>query len=257
MWLDARMATWQECQSFLERVPCAIFPLGSTEQHGLHLPLFTDTLIAEKLALRTAQMSCGLVLPALPFGYSWVWRRFAGTITLSEQTLKAIVNDVAESLSRHGCHALLLLTAHGANQPHLKYAVRDLSDRLPLKIAYLFYPGIERVLKEAQTPLWQKGSFHADEIETSLMLHIAPELVRKGKSVSCYPDPSFDYECSSLDLGALSETGVFGDPRPATEDKGARWLEIIAQECAGRWLSFLKRHGIWKRWEGDDISCHR
>ncbi|MCS7225099.1 MAG: creatininase family protein [Armatimonadetes bacterium] len=255
-WLEAGRATWQQCASFLQRCPCALLPLGSTEQHGPHLPLSTDTIIAQFLALRTAQLSCGLVLPALPFGYSWVWRHFPGTVTLSDQTLRAIVDDVAESLHRYGCRALLLLTAHGANQAHLKYAVREIADRLPLKIAYLFYPGIDQVVKETDSPLWLKGSFHADEIETSLMLHLAPDLVLSERGAPCYPELSPDYEISSLELGALSPTGVFGDPTTASTEKGQRWLEIIARSAADQWSAFLRRHHIPHPRQGGEKACH-
>ena len=69
-----------------ERVPYAILPVGSTEQHGPHLPLNTDTLIAERIALETARRSVGLVLPAMPLGYAWVWRDVPATLTLRFDT---------------------------------------------------------------------------------------------------------------------------------------------------------------------------
>ena len=69
-WLDAAAATWEECRDYLAVYPCAILPMGATEQHGPHLPQNTDTLLAAGVARRT----CGLLLPAQPVGYSWVWR---------------------------------------------------------------------------------------------------------------------------------------------------------------------------------------
>jgi len=240
-WLDAATATWQEVAKFLKKHPAAILPLGATEQHGLHLPLATDTLLAEELARRVAQKSVGLVLPPLPFGYSWVWRDTPGTLTLSFDTFRAVIKDIARSLHRAGCQSLLLLTAHGANAQPLKYTVRELADELPLRILHLLYPGLSEILRgTAESEMWLPGNFHAEEFETSLMLALHPDLVRMDKAVCEYPPRSVLYEHSALPMGALSQSGVFGDATVATPEKGAAWLEAAAEKMAQMWREFLR-----------------
>jgi creatinine amidohydrolase len=239
-WLNAATATWQEVATFLKKHPAAILPLGATEQHGPHLPLATDTLLAEELARRVAQKSVGLVLPSLPFGYSWVWRDTPGTLTLSFDTFRAVIKDIARSLHRAGCQSFLILTAHGANVQPLKYTVRELADELPLRILHLMYPGLSQILRgTAESAMWLPGNFHAEEFETSLMLALHPDLVRMDKAVREYPPRSVLYEHSSLPMGALSQSGVFGDATVATPEKGAAWLEAAAEKMAEMWRDFL------------------
>ncbi len=240
-WLDAATATWEECSAFLKRHPCAILPLGATEQHGHHLPQNTDTILAEALALAVAKGSFGLVLPPLPVGYSWVWRNFPGTLTLSLDTFRSVVKDIARSLDRSGCRALLIITAHGANVQPLKYTVRELADEIALKILHVFYPDLTDILCDASSPMWQPMNFHADEFETALMLYLRPDLVRTEKAVKEYPPRSLDYEHSSLEMGALSQSGVFGDPTVATAEKGERWFQACAERIAKMWREFLER----------------
>lgn len=238
-WLDAATATWQECREFLGHHPYAILPLGATEQHGPHLPQNTDTILAEAFAARVAEQSTGLVLPALPIGYSWVWRDYPGSLTLSFQTLHAIIRDIARSLDRAGCRGLLLLSAHGANQQPLKYAVRELVDEFALKILNVFYPNLREILADAESPMWLPMNFHADEFETALMLYLRPELVRMDRAVREYPPRSIHYEMSALPMGALSQSGVFGDPTVATAAKGERWFHACVTSMVNVWREFL------------------
>lgn len=243
-WLNAATATWQEVAAFLKKHPAAILPLGATEQHGPHLPLATDTLLAEELARRVAQKSVGLVLPPLPIGYSWVWRDMPGTLTLSFDTFRAVIKDIARSLHRTGCQSLLILTAHGANVQPLKYTVRELADELPLRILHLMYPGLSQILQStADSEMWLPGNFHAEEFETSLMLALHPDLVRMDRAVREYPPRSVLYEHSALPMGALSQSGVFGDATVATAEKGAAWLEAAAEKMAEIWREFLRDKG--------------
>lgn len=243
-WLDAETATWEECRDFLARQPCAILPLGATEQHGPHLPQNTDTILAAALARGVAERSRGLVLPCLPVGYSWVWRNFPGSLTLSFDTFRAVIKDLARSLDRNGCRALLCLTAHAANPQPLKYTARELVDELPLRVLHLCYPGLSEVLADADSPTWRPGNFHAEEFETSLMLHLRPDLVRMERAVREYPPPSLDYEHSSLEMGALSRSGVFGDATVATAERGERWLTACVTHITALWEQFLAGHRV-------------
>lgn len=241
-WLDAAAATWPECRDFLARTPCAILPLGATEQHGPHLPQNTDTVIAEALALGVARQSVGLVLPPVPIGYSWVWRDWAGSLSFSFDTFREVIKDVARSLDRNGCKALMVLTAHGANPQPLKYTARELADEIEMAMLRMFYPDLDEIVADADSSVWLSSNFHAEEFETSLMLYLRPDLVRMDRAVAEYPPRSPDYEMSTLPMGALSESGVFGDATVATAEKGERWFGACVDRMARVWRAFLERH---------------
>jgi creatinine amidohydrolase len=243
--LEAGKARLQEIREFAQRYPFAIFPVGSTEQHGPHLPLNTDNLIAERIALETARRSVGLVLPTMPLGYAWVWRDVPGTLTLRFDTYMRMVRDVAESLERWNIKAIFLLSGHGSNPQPIKHAVRELiHDRLSIKVLFDVYAGLDQMLKEADSRRWHT-EIHAEEIETSMVLGIAPELVRMDLAEADYPLVPPDYAKSELSMGHLMRSGVFGDPRAATAAKGQRWLDLAAERSAKLWLDFLKRHEFY------------
>lgn len=240
-WLDAGKARLPEIRAFAERYPFAIFPVGSTEQHGPHLPLNTDTLIAERIALETAKRSVGLILPAMPVGYAWVWRDIPGTMTLGFDTYMRFVRDVAESLERWGIKAVFLISGHGSNPQPIKHAVRELiQDHLAIKVLFDVYAGLDQMLAEAESERWQP-EIHAEEIETSMILDIAPDLVRMDLAEADYPPLPADYTKSELSMGHIMRTGVFGDPRSATAEKGRRWIGIAAERSADLWLGYLAR----------------
>ena len=244
-YLEASSATLPDIRDFAARCPFAILPVGSTEQHGPHLPLATDTMIAERIALETARRSLGLVLPAIPVGYAWVWRDVPGTLTLRFDTYMRCVRDVAESLERWGIKALFLISGHGSNPQPIKHAVRELiHDRLGIRVLYDVYAGIDQMLTEAESQRWHT-EIHAEEIETSMMLAIAPALVRMELAEPDYPPVPPDYGKSELSMGHLMRSGVFGDPRQASAEKGRRWIEIAAARSAKLWLDYLARHGLY------------
>jgi creatinine amidohydrolase len=184
--LEAGSATLPEIRAFVERVPYAILPVGSTEQHGPHLPISTDTLIAEAMALATARRSLGLVLPALPLGYAWVWRDVPASLTLGFDTYAAVIRDTVESLAWWGVKAVYVISGHGANPQVIKHALRErIHGRIDVKLLYGMYGGLPEMMAEAESPTWH-GDLHAEEIETSLMQAIAPHLVRMDLAAADY-----------------------------------------------------------------------
>lgn len=243
--LHADHATLPEVRAFLRAHPYAVLPIGATEQHGPHLPLTTDSDLARAYAERIVARSGGLLLPTLPFGYSWTWRDHPGTVTLAFDTLLAVIHDVAAGLARTGVRALLVVTGHEANRGPLKYALRErLADRVDLDVLTLFYPGMETVLSEATSPAWHRGILHAEEVETSLMLAVRPEAVRLERAVRDYPVPPETYGMTRTTMGDLMDSGVFGDATVANAAKGERWLELMADEAARLWRDFLHRHDV-------------
>ena len=244
-WLEARRATLPEIREFAARHPFAILPVGSFEQHGPHLPLDTDNLIAQRMAIETAQRSTGLVLPVLNIGYAWVWRDVPGTLTFRFDTYMAMIRDIAESLEGWGIKALFVLSGHGSNPQPVKHAIRELiHEKHRIRVLNALYLGIETMLAEADSPRWA-SDLHAEEIETSLMLAIAPELVHMDRAVADYPPVPPDYGHSELSMGHIMRSGVFGDPTRATAEKGHRWIGIGAEQTAALWLAYLARHRLF------------
>jgi creatinine amidohydrolase len=230
---EIRYMTRDEVEDAVGRFPVAILPLGATEQHGHHLPLGVDIMLAEGLARLVAQETGALLLPAVPFGYSWVWRDIPGTVSLQQHHVEAVIKDVAHSVSRYGIELLVLINGHEANTSSMKYAARELQDELVMPVIYFFYPGLSELMAEhCDSETWH-GMIHACEFETSLMLAMYPEHVQMEKAVAEYPERSSLYGKSSESLGDLSESGVYGDPTKATEEKGRLMLDAFVKTVSG------------------------
>jgi creatinine amidohydrolase len=230
---DLSTMTWKEAEAALASGRAVIFPLGSTEQHGPHLPLSTDTVLAGEWARRIAAQIDALVLPTLPYGQVWSARAFPGTISLSSATLQALIEETARSLHRHGVRRLVLLSAHEGNRQVMRAAARALLAEVPeLKVLSLCYPDAAQVVQGiCDTPFWHGGTFHAAEVETSLMLAVAPEGCRMELAPREYPDVPPDFDTAPVPWDRFSRTGVFGDAGAATAEKGERLLE--------KWLAVM------------------
>lgn len=216
-----------EVTASLKDFPVAILPLGATEQHGHHLPLGTDIYLSEGISRKVSERTGALLLPTLPFGYSWVWRDIPGTVSLQQHHVEAIIKDVAKSVAQYGGKMLVLINGHDANNASMKYAARELMDELDMPVIYLFYPNMEKVMGEyCDSDTWH-GMIHACEFETSLMLALNPELVDMSKAVREYPEKPDLYGKSTISLGDLSNSGVYGNPELATKEKGEKMLDVF------------------------------
>ncbi|HWO77446.1 MAG TPA: creatininase family protein [Bacillus sp. (in: firmicutes)] len=222
--------TRDEVAAAIEEFPVAILPLGATEQHGHHLPLGVDIFLAESLSKIICEQTGAILLPSLPFGYSWVWRDIPGTVSLQQHHVEAVIKDIAHSLNRYGVKTLILVNGHDSNNSSMKYATRELLDEVDMDVIYLFYPDIQHVMKQyCDSETWH-GMIHACEFETSLMLAVKPELVDMSKAVKEYPEKPPLYGRSTMSLGDLSKSGVFGDATLASKEKGEKLLQIFADK---------------------------
>lgn len=222
--------TRDEVEAAIKEFPVAILPMGATEQHGHHLPLGVDIYLAEGVSRKLSEKTGALVLPTQPFGYSWVWRDIPGTVSLQQHHVEAVIKDVAHSVARYGIKMLVLVNGHDANNASMKYATRELADELDIPVVYLFYPNLNKVMEDiCDTPTWH-GMVHACEFETSLMLALKPELVEMSKAVKEYPEKPRLYGKSSISLGDLSKSGVYGDATQATKEKGEKMLDLFVTD---------------------------
>jgi creatinine amidohydrolase len=233
-----------------------ILPVGSVEQHGRHLPLGTDTILAHDLSLAAAARLPGrvVVLPPPWYGFSAHHMRFAGTVTLQAQTMLALMEDIAASVIEHGFRRLLIVNGHGGNNGLIDVAASKLGHHHygQARIAALTYFQLAR---DAIAPMRESGAGgmgHACEFETAMMQHVRPELVKMGRAVTTYPDPGSSYLSTDLlgssrartyhDFGDLSAAGVLGDPSLASAEKGAAFHRAVVDEL----VRFLEDFSRWK-----------
>ncbi len=230
--LDA--ATWPEVDAHLAAGRrTALLPLGSTEQHGPHLPLATDTWIAEAVGLRVVErMPDAVLLPTLPVGAASEHLAFAGTLSVTEETLAAVLADIGESLAHHGFEHVFCYSAHGGNLGTL----RNHSERLVQAAAPAHWFAFtehgalfEEMLAADPGISAAEAGQHAGELETSILDRIRPGAVRRnalkrGFMESAPSGSALFYP----DLRRHARDGVVGDPRRASRDRAERYLAAWA-----------------------------
>lgn len=232
--LELAHATWTDVAAFLETGPrVAVLPFGALEQHGPHLPLSTDTLQADEVARRLADDLDAALLPAIPLGNTWSNEALPGTVSLTADTVTAVCADAAASVERMGFELLVVVNGDFGNRLPLQRAAEASAARGGMPVVVLDYPGLVEIGDAVKESPWAApGLCHADEIETSMVWAIAPHLVRGDRLAPEYPEMPADFGLRQMALAPLSRTGVFGDPRPATAEKGERILAHVAAESA-------------------------
>lgn len=229
----------------------AILPCAALEQHGPHLPVEVDCVLAEAVALRTARALRAslpvVVLPVVWVGISEHHTSFGGTVSLGFPAYAALVEGIVRSIVRAGFRRILLLNGHGGNDHALEVMVDELQPGSPATIVHATYwkAAAEAIagLLEAQDRL-----LHACEAETSMMLALRPELVDLGRAPEGEQGAADPLERASAGLhrwrtiAARSASGVIGVPRAASAEKGERLLEAIAAALAAK----LARPGFWE-----------
>ncbi len=208
-----------------QKIDLAVLPWGATEAHNYHLPYATDNIMTESIAAAAAMRAWEkggrpLVLPAIPFGVNTGQMDIKVNINLNPSTQLAILNDIVDVLNRHGIYRFIILNGHGGND--FKQIIRELGLRFPK----MFICGCNWY-QAVNAEIFENGGGHADEMETSMMQYIAPELVLplieagegKGKK----------YKINALNgrwawaerrwSQVTSDTGI-GNPYKATPEKG-------------------------------------
>ncbi len=219
------------------RYEVAVLPWGATEAHNLHLPYGTDIYEADAFARESARIASDrgarvIVLPTIPFGVNTTQLDINLTINMNPSTQMAILSDVAASLEQHDVGKLLILNSHGGND--FKQMIRELHLRHKMFICAANWFRSSDLRNYFDEP-----GDHADEMETSVMMHLAPELVlplseagsgaqRKSK-ITAFREGWAWSPRRWTDV--TSDTGV-GNPRAATAEKGKKYFDDVAAKLA-------------------------
>ena len=233
--------TWEEAAQAVRQHPFAVLPLGAVEEHGPHMTLGSDCRAAQAFAARLAVETNCILFPTVPYGQVWSLKDFPGSLTIRNQTLVATLVDLCESLGSKGFQGVVSVTGHLGNMTAMKLASRELFDSGSTPLLTLFYPGLNEIAARVCESRRAHGSIiHADEIETSLLLALAPECVDMRKAVSEYPDFPPDFEMRAMPWDSLSKTGVFGDATRASVEKGQVMLDFVTAKAVEMIQSFKK-----------------
>ncbi|HET9222654.1 MAG TPA: creatininase family protein [Roseiflexaceae bacterium] len=233
--------TWEQAAEANQRYPVALLPIGAgTKEHGPHLPCGTDLMVVEELARRVVEIAPVLLLPALAYGFFPAFVDWPGSVSVRPEYFAGMVGDIVRSLARHGTKKFLLLDGGVSTHPPLRTLSYELYNELGVRVAITNILALGHEARRAVAE--QESGGHADEIETSCMLAIRPELVHMERAVKeidpAPPGASGDDSVRKFTLAGKMETpsGVNGDPTLATAAKGERVLAAMTQDI----VTFLR-----------------
>jgi creatinine amidohydrolase len=242
--------TWKQVEALDKQRTLLVLPTAAIEQHGHHLPLATDTLINNLLlghALRRLPAEAPVfALPPVCYGKSNEHIGFPGTLSVSAATFMAVVRDLGASVKASGFHKLVLYNTHGGNTSLDDVLARDLRAEFGLRTFYL--SGGAGAAFEGIAPQERAYGFHANEWETALLLSATPELVHPEHYTVNYiadleqPSPLLPENGPATFAWLtrdIAPSGVMGDPRPATAENGAKWIEAAAIKVAAALQAML------------------
>jgi creatinine amidohydrolase len=242
--------TWTDIKGMPDKENVAIVqPVGAIEQHGPHLPLIVDSalgvaVLGKALEKLPADIPA-YALPPLYYGKSNEHWHFPGTITLSAQTLLAVLMEVGQSLYRAGFRKLVLMNSHGGQPQVMEIAARDLHQQYEDFLVFpLFTWRVPNISRELFSANELEYGIHAGDIETSAMLSILPEQVKMGRAVIEYPNDLPEESLLSMEgklpfawvTREVSQSGVMGDATVATKEKGDLLLESVSDS----WVRLIK-----------------
>lgn len=238
VWLED--LTWPEAKARLDAGAVVVVPVGAiAKEHGHHLPLKTDFLLARELGRRVAAALPVVVAPVIPFGYYPAFVRYPGSQHLRSETFVALLTDILGKLIDDGARRLAVINTGVSTEAPLRVAVRDLYAATGVRVHTADIRDLGRGLRPRFA---QKLGGHGDEVETSMVLAIAPETVRlelaetdyghalETPATVFYGPTVFDGDPASGP--DYSRTGVRGDPTLATAGKGEAILAEMARELA-------------------------
>lgn len=224
--------TWPEiAEQIRNGRDTVVVPFGSTEQHGRHLPLGTDSVIGDELGRGMAEALDAFLAPTMRFGCSEHHLAFAGTISITEDTFRNVVRDIVSSLCRHGFRRIILLPTHGGNFAPLKQAVVQIGPVVE-GTRILAFTDLDGLLGAACRSSSKFGvnpvrsGAHSGEWETSVMLHLRSEEVNMERAAEGFLGSISEVHAKiKSGLEKLDPNGVLGDPRMGKAEAGKVYVE--------------------------------
>lgn len=237
--------TWPEIQEALGRgVRTVVVVAASTEQHGPHLPLATDALIGQAVGERVARHLGALLAPVIRPGCSDHHLDFPGSLSISSELLGELVRSYVQSLSRHGFSTFVLLSSHGGNFRPLQTVAQRLREEFIARGVRVVAVAGDEALTEMMRVMVQTAAsggaaqdvdaIHADACETSILLHLRPDLVRRHR---IEPGLTGRLDRDALfrnGLRAITANGVLGDPRHASPQIGVAVLDRLVEHLVAQ-----------------------
>jgi creatinine amidohydrolase len=228
--------TWPELD---DMGSLAVVPVGSTEQHGPHLPLATDHLIAESLAHEATDRTGTLCTPTVQVGVSPHHRQFNGTMWVDPPAFRKYMESLARNLTYHGVDRIVFVNAHGGNVSHLREVGRRLRDGGDAyAIEWMWNESIPDLVDD----LFATNGPHGGPKETAMIQHLAPDLVREDELEAARDGGVVDLDAAgTLVHGARTfydsidntDSGVLGDQTDATPEKGEQLFEAATEQLVG------------------------
>ena len=243
---------WPDLESYFDTESLALVPLGSTEQHGPHLPEGTDHIIAESFARAAAEETGYLCTPTINIGVSPHHRQFHGTMWADAPAFRDYVESLTRNLAYHGIERVIFVNAHGGNVEHLREVGRRLRDDGTLyAIEWMWDESITDRIEE----LFETPGPHGGPKETSLIQYLAGELVHDDRIGDARDGGLVDFDETTIrkygartfyDAIDNTENGVLGDQTDASAEVGAELFEAalanLCQLCA--WLADQPAHDL-------------
>lgn len=226
------MPLWSELthQEFLvksKETEVAVLVTGALEAHGKHLPLGTDSLLPAFLAKMVAEQTRALVLPEIPFGDSWVFKDYRGTISVDNNVLVMFYAEIMKSVFDHGFHYLVVINGHGGNSSALQNAAKTATERGEHVVVIINW--WRDLGKKARAEVLETQEGHAAEDETSEVMHVRPDLVDMSSAEAARAEMEYMVISASY-RRELYPSAVYGDPTSATPEKGEAIIDEAIQD---------------------------
>jgi creatinine amidohydrolase len=217
--------SWPEAERALTADAIVVIPIGAaSKEHGPHLRLANDWIMAEYLRRRLAERAAVVVAPTVGLSFYPAFVEYPGSISLRLETARDVLIDVVRSLARHGPRRFYALNT-GISTLR---ALRPAAEALAADGIVLHYTDLSKALAPTEKQVaQQEGGTHADELETSMMLYIAPDTVDMPRAVKDYHTGSGPLTRNPDGPGVYSPTGTWGDPTLATSAKGERLVNAL------------------------------
>jgi creatinine amidohydrolase len=237
--------TWWDLEDYFASESLALVPLGSTEQHGPHLPLSTDHRIAEAFAREAADRTGYLCTPTINIGVSPHHKQFHGTMWVDAETFRSYIESLTRNLAYHGIDRVIYVNAHGGNVDPLREVGRRLyDDEVIYAIEWMWNESIPDLVDD----LFEQNGPHGGPKETALIQHIAEHLVHKDRLVDARDGGIVDWKSQDdsrrygaqtfYDATDNTANGVLGDQTDATAAKGKRLFTAATEQLVNlcEWL---------------------